>query len=585
MVYINYKGNNSFFSIKDEYGRVRNHIFFVVARTGYGKGLFAERILEAYHSAGYTVICIADPKDEQEMAYAFFNPIESYHTKTLRITGKPTQAFTLGSGNKINLISNKKVKLYHPFSFNLPKHKIPEMNIYTIPFKSLGRGEWGLIAESSYDTDTIKLCMNASNNISKDAGIYDFLHYLQNIIKGKKDRREITPDPKNFYLSATSGTTKSLQDIANYLQPFKKDYFLSRETSPHKLNWPQILNDKEHYHIFLNSWAGIKPKDNKIKSFLILYTLNKIIENIHKAKNPVIIFVPEIKFLMPFKPKGYQEFLAISMKESLSMCRSQGKGVSVVLDTQVYGDCDESVRRTSSRMFLGELTPDDIEKIGKALQYGKDTKKLLSDMGDPNCYIWVGRHDIGTIRMFLPSHMHCEEDYNFYKMFEEKYPDKMKNYSSMIGEMQREMDRDHKKFAEIIKKKKEQQKRKREKEEAEKDKKKSETEKKQTRKAKEKETKDILKDEMMKIVYEFKQENPDASGRVLLERFGDRFNIRDHKTLLRWVKEYKTKLEKEKKEEESKDFVDNFLEDKNPEDKQAQEPTAPETERIIENTQ
>ena len=80
-----------------------------------------ENIVEEYHNMGYTVIIISDNKEEIEWGYAEFLPIEKYHLDGLReISKKP---------------GTKKVKIYSPFTFRLPRNKIPDFNIFTLSLK------------------------------------------------------------------------------------------------------------------------------------------------------------------------------------------------------------------------------------------------------------------------------------------------------------------------------------------------------------------------------------------------------------------------------------------------------------------
>lgn len=546
MAYIKYRGDYTYLTIKDEYNRVRNHIYFIVARTGFGKGLFSERILEAYKSAGYTVICIADPKGEEEMAYTLFDPSERYHTRLLHGQGKPLKDFKVDGYGNITEKSERNVKLYHPFTFNIPKHKIPEMNLFTVPIKSLGRDEWSLIAETASDSDSIRLCLNASNNISLNDGVHAFLHYLNKIIKGKKGKKEIEPDPKNFYLPVTSGTPKSLQDIANYLQPFKKNYFLSKESCPYALDWVKLLNDNKNYHVFLNTWLGINPHDAKMKGFMVLYLLKKIIENRKKSDKPVIVFIPEVKYLMHVNARtpmaGYQYFLSKAFKESLSMIRSMGKGgMSAVLDTQSYSEVDEGVRRTSDRIFLGELSQDDIEKIGKQLQYRRDVKKLLSHMESQGSYLLVGHEDLDAFKMFLPSHAHCEEGYSFTEMYKQKYPERMISYYDMIKEKRKEFQTDEEYYKELMKKKADEE----EKQEAKKVKDREKRREVSEKKSPIGDERRLKKAELIKLIRNKLIENPNLTPKQAWVLIGKE---RDQSTAGKWLREERKKLEEQNRQ-------------------------------------
>lgn len=425
---------NTYLTLKNQYGKVLNEMIFIVAKSGYGKGLASEAILEEFHKAGYVVIALADPKDELEMAYAMFEPQENYHVDNLNLVGKHK--------------SKKKVKLYHPFTFKIPKRSLPEFNFYTFSLKELGRKEWSMIAETAWDTDTIKLLLNASQNITNEDGIYGFMHYLQEIVKGKIDKKKIQPDPKNFFLSVTSGTAKSIQDIANYIQPFKNDFFLTKENSPTHLNWKKILRDQEHYHVFTSHWI----KDPKLKVFCVMTLFNKIVEHKHFATKPIIIFIPEIRYLTPFKPEGYQKFLAQGIKDNLSMMRSMGRGMSCLFDTQVWSGVDEEVRNSATTTLIGELGgASDKEKLSKANRYGKEQQKLLSKQEAQNTYMIQGKEDLGGIRIWFPSHMHKEPQYNFFEQFRKHNPEGLKSYNDLIDAKKKEIKDEEAKYRDRIK--------------------------------------------------------------------------------------------------------------------------------------
>ena len=120
---------NTYLSLKDDYGKIRNEQILIIGKSGWGKGLAMEGIAEKFYKAGYIVLCIADPKDELELAYSMFEPKERYHLDHLRKIGKRPEA--------------KKVKIYHPFTFNLQVNKsFPDINFYTISLKDLGEAEF-----------------------------------------------------------------------------------------------------------------------------------------------------------------------------------------------------------------------------------------------------------------------------------------------------------------------------------------------------------------------------------------------------------------------------------------------------------
>ncbi len=438
---------NTYLSLKDEYGKIRNEQIFIVAESGWGKSLFAESIAEQYHKAGYIVIVLADPKNEVEYGFAQFKPQAPYHVKTLKKEGKVAE--------------RQKIKLYHPFTFRIPKKNIPNYNFYTFNIKTLGQKEWSLLAETPSETETIRVLKKACSDIKKDIGIYGFLHYMQDRIKGKKENKTLKADSKNFYLSVTSGTAKSIQDIANYIQPFKKDYFLAKASGKLNLNWKEILRDNKHYHVFVSNY--MPRSEDKLKSFIIMTLFNQILENKEYATRPILIVIPEVRYLTPFKPKGYKVFLSEAIKENLSVMRSMGKGMSSLLDTQVFSGVDEEVINSATTTFYGEIGgARDLDKICKSMNYKRSIRELLAKMDAPNSYIIQGMEDIGSNRAWFPSHMHCEPNYNFTETCMKLDPGQMKNYSELIQEMKSDLKEEENKIKAKVKKKEKREKKRKE---------------------------------------------------------------------------------------------------------------------------
>ena len=246
--------NKNFLSLRNKYGEIINNQILIVSKSGGGttyasKGLTMEGLAQQFHANGYTVLAIADPKNENELGYAQFKPEAPYHLKHLKMIGR--------TPGKI------KMKMYHPFTFALDKKEIPEFNMFTIPLKELGRKEWGLLAETKWESDAVTLLLKTTEEVGENVGLYDFVHAVSDFVKSGSKEKKKRIDPKNFYLRVGSGTAKELTRISNYLQPFKKHYFLSDSKSPYKLDWKSILNDNEHYHVFTNYFMD-ETKDGKV---------------------------------------------------------------------------------------------------------------------------------------------------------------------------------------------------------------------------------------------------------------------------------------------------------------------------------
>jgi len=533
---------NAFVSLKDEYGKVINEQILVVAKSGYGKGLVLEQFAERFHALGYIVLAVSDPKHEVEFGYQMFEPEERYHLNHLASIGK--------------LPGKQKVKLYHPFTFSIPTNRLlPDMNIFTIPIKSLGRKEWGLISEVSGENETISVLLKASADISNEDGIYSFLHTAQDSIKGKSTERKRKADPKNFYLEATSGTFKELTRISNYLRPFKNNFFLSKQSSSLNLNWKEILNDQESYHVFVSNFIG--KKDEKLTDFIVLYLLESILKHKEYLKRPVVIVIPEISILCPFKPEGHKRFLAESVKDTLKVLRSSGRGMSSLLDSQVWNDIDEDVKGSSTQTLLGEFgNAKDIENISKSFLYKREIREQLRKSDTKNSYLIKGYEDDGGYKFFFPKSMHGEPHYNFEEMYRKHYQSKLKSYKVLVDKMRENLKSEELKIKEKIKNKEKKEKELLDKKNLEKEKR--EKEKESTEKSSDTKEQKIVEstEKIMKICYDiFNDVNLDKKDKTY-RSIGKKLNL-NHKTVKKYIDKYSDKQE----ENLDKDFVESFIED------------------------
>lgn len=496
---------NTYIELKNEYGKVENQQIFVIARSGWGKNLTCEAFAEEYHRMGYVVIILTDPKDEIEYGYAQFYPEALYHTNALQREGKKPEV--------------KKVKLYHPFTFNIPRKKLPEYNFYTISLKSLGQREWSLLGETQTETETIRVLNRACSDMSDDIGLYEFLHYMQELIKGKRGEKHLKPDPENFYLSVTAGTAKSLQDIANYLHPFKQHYFLERHNHPLNINWRKILNDQEHYHVFVTNF--ISRKHEKVKAFIALTILNQLVENSEMGSKPILLVIPEIRYLMPFKPKGFKLFLAEGVRDCLSIIRSKGEGgFSSLLDTQSFSDVDETVMNSATITFIGELGGGrDLDKISKSLSYKRETREMLAKMPSRNTYLIQGEEANNAFKTWFPRHMHCEPEYSYIKMFARFLPEKMQYYTQLKTTMRNELKEDERKIRDRIRKQEAREKERQE--EIQKLKEEAKQKDQEVKESKEavKEEKEKVGSKFKEMIYDYKNDNPKLSWRKIAEKF------------------------------------------------------------------
>lgn len=540
---ITIKNDNNYLDLKDDYGNIPNEQTCVYGKSGWGKGLALEGIIEKYHQAGYIIMCIADPKRECEFAFQMFEPEAQYHLDHLKKIGKKPAA--------------KKVKLYHAFTFNIPRNKkLPDMQLYTLPFKSLGDKEFGLLVETESETETVSSMIRASQNITNQDGLYGFLQYIQKAVKGKGTTKNKKPDPTNFFLETGSATMKSVTESSRYFQPFKKDYFLSNANCPLNLDFKKIFNDQEHYHVFLNNYMS---DNEKMLDFNVLALFQGIIKNKKYLKKPLLLVFPEIKKLTPFHPEGHKKYLSFGMKDGLSTIRGVGAGISTASDSQSYSGVDKDVRDSFTNVLFGEMGADS-EMIAKNRNYKRDVREQLSHMDEKNSFLRMGHEDDGAIKIFFSSAMHPEAKYSFDSMYQRKYPEKMKTYNDVIDMMKKDLKDEENRIKDKIKKKE-----KRDKEEAEKlsDEKAANSASAKVESKKDdkiKELQDKSKLEKMKRCWEFKRDNPTMSGRASAKELG--FPVSSgNKTFKKYVEAYQEMIDKKKEVEDNTDYEDKLIDE------------------------
>lgn len=412
-------------------GKIEPNQILIVGGSGIaGKTMFVEYLAWCLHIHGYTVISISDVKDKIEIGFCMFEPLENYHIYRNKKWGVP--------------IRKVKAKIYHPFTFNIPKRKLPEMTIYTIPIKSIGRQSLSYIAETDQDTTSIKILMDSINNLKKNEGLHHLIYNAENLTEvntpylGMQLRKT---EANSFFTKGSQiGNLKSITQIIGYFKPFQTDYILSPEKCELNINMEKIINDYHHYHILTTKYI----RDPKMKSFVIDNFLQMIVETAKdKAKHPIVILMDELRDLVPQKPEGYQIYLANNMRHNLSTMRNiggselHGGGISSISATQVYWDVDSRVTNSMTINFFGKTEAvADVEKLAKALRLNtKDMHRLLELQKGEFVTKDLKKYS-EPFRPYLPPHRHAEVGYNFEEHYQREYSDKMKSYQEEIKYME-----------------------------------------------------------------------------------------------------------------------------------------------------
>lgn len=531
-------GDGDYIRLKDKHGKISNEMILIVAKPGGAKTILSETFAQSYFERGqYTVIIIADPKLENEWNFQQFIPEDEIHLDNLKWTGKEPKGMPLIH--------------YEPFSFNTPKHNLPKIKFFTFPIKELERNDFGFLFETESDKETIRLVLNNVKELKKDEGLYDLVNKIQKAISGKKVDGKKKSNPKAFFTKTSEGTTiKSLSEIVSYLLPFEEDYFLASEDSPINIDWRELLNDNKHYHSFNTSFL----KDEKIRDFVTLALLNSIMRNKQYAKKPILVIIPEIRKICPQKTESHKKFLAIGVKEAMSVGRSTGAGMSFLSDSQVYQDINKNIRDTSSVTFFGELGGlSDIDGVAKALSYSKEQRTQLIKMDYPFGFIKKGAEEEGCFKPLFPSGMHCEERYNYWDMCRRLKPNEQQKYIKLIEMMKERYTKEHNKFKEKTKKEEKEEKELNEKIKQEKENQESEGEKEQKQKKEKKQSQE--KERLIRIVCTEKIEKENKGEKCSTRILAKKFEL-NAMMVQRILKDNLEKIKKELEEEQEENTPD-----------------------------
>lgn len=430
------KISGEYISIMDKANRrVVNEQIFIYAISGEGKGLAMEGLAEEFHKHGYVVIGIADPKRKWELAFQMFEPREYWHLQHLRKIGK--------------IPKEKKVKLYHPFTFSIPQAYLPEINFFSLSLKQIYGNEWNFIAETESEIEAIRILKEMTKNLSKEEGIFSLYNRTENAIVGvERSNRKRTAE--NFFSKVSLGKKTSLGDIRKYFNPFKENYFLTKDSCNLNLDIWKILDDQEHYHIFSARWIN----DEKVRDFMTLALIELIINEVsHKVpKHPILFLIPEINHFCPERSLGYKAILNQFMNGKLGMFRAQGRGISTISDAQVWSDIDPKTRDKATVTLFGKIGGGtDLDRIKKSYSYQRPIVEELKDPTHKNTFIFSDKKQVSPKLMFFSSSAHAEAHEDFFERYK-KSGKPMKRYSEVIEYMRGVYKEDVQRVAMIVEK-------------------------------------------------------------------------------------------------------------------------------------
>lgn len=371
----------------------------VIAASGFGKGLLGERIKQEYHKKGWVIITLPSPKLNLEFGYACFKPKKSYHLKRLKFQREEPKSFP--------------IKLYHFYTTNFPKTKLPEFEILTMSIKRFNRLLNYFQFEESAETESLRILLNSINQLKNNEGISQLIN-----------------------IAETKGTLATTKKIKRAFDRFFYSPLIFPHDCPYNLDMKNILKDQKHQHVFSSRYIN----DIKTRDLINLYILLEIIRVKQEKQDspPVCIFMDEIKSLCPNSPVyDFKRPLNKIISEILSICR--GLGINIISNTQIYAEVAGEVRGAFNTVILGKMSDlKDLSEIAQVIKMDSFTRQSILTLNYNEFFVLNTGEGIneGEFLTFLPQHMHCERGYSFDKMFATYYPEKMKKHSVELTHIQ-----------------------------------------------------------------------------------------------------------------------------------------------------
>ncbi|MFH1682636.1 MAG: hypothetical protein ABIA37_02455 [Candidatus Woesearchaeota archaeon] len=407
----------------------------IVAKSGHGKTLALERGIYSYWRNGFTVICINDVKNLLELGFIGMPPeiMASYQRKGLVKQG-------------IEAVKAD-IKVFHPFSFDIPNTKIPEMRLYTLPVNALGDSEIRFLIEDTEDKTTRELIGSALTSMKPDKTLWDLLLDVEKMIERRTEKagsqETKMPDPKLFGLSGTStGSVKNIDELARIFNRFQTHMFLMPGLFDLNLDFKKELFDSQDtIKIFTTRYI----KDQKTKDFVTLMLLNQIVEHAHKSKYPILIILDEIKDIVPssYSRIGYKAVLAREITHHLNTS-FRANNIASISTSQSFSGINKSLLRSNAftETFIGSIDGEtDILNLKQIFMYDRGLIETIQEL-QFNHFIVRGIHQLPVafqegfpFKCLFSPWPHKEPYYKYDQLFEKYYPEEMNKYSELVLRM------------------------------------------------------------------------------------------------------------------------------------------------------
>ena len=401
----------------------------IVASSGFGKSIAIERAIYNHLKNGFNVICVTDSKDLLEMGFLGMptSIIADYHKKALQ--------------NQNLKQSTAKILIYHPFSFNIVRHKIPEMRIFTFPISAISDSEIRFLLEDSENRIMREIFLQALDDLKETDSLYDFIFKIESLTERKTNSKDQPlPDAERFGLSAVaSGNLKHLDEISRIFSLYQTNLFLMQKDFELNLNIEkELFENQDTIKIFTTKYI----KDEKTKALVILLLINQIIQHSNKSKFPILLVFDELKDLVPNSRVSFKGILANEISRMFNTS-FRNRNISSISSSQSFSGLHRSLLRLNcfSTVYLGFLnSPTDLLDLRQIYGFNNDAINTVQNLTFGEFLIQgIGLPISEQIDMPFKSLVspfpRKEPNMDFDNLFSRYYPERMKSYSELISKM------------------------------------------------------------------------------------------------------------------------------------------------------